>query len=117
MQDPTILTAMSSPATCRTLRDEACTCACWSRHRQHLGFTYRLNFRNAQLRVRLFLILVTFGILGFINVLDPFYASYPSRSIVVPRPLGVHRKFKQAFTVDCFDDIFLLMPLLAPAAS
>ena len=24
---------------------------------------------------------------------------------------------KQAFTVDCFDDIVLLMPLLAPAAS
>ena len=27
------------------------------------------------------------------------------------------RKLKQAFTVDCFDDIVLLMPLLAPAAS
>ena len=26
------------------------------------------------------------------------------------------RKLKQAFTVDCFDDIVLLMPLLAPAA-
>ena len=27
------------------------------------------------------------------------------------------RKLKQAFIVDCFDDIVLLMPLLAPPAS
>ena len=27
------------------------------------------------------------------------------------------RTLEQAFTVDCFDDIVLLMPLLAPAAS
>ena len=27
------------------------------------------------------------------------------------------RKLEQAFTVDCFDDIVLLMPLLAPAAA
>ena len=30
---------------------------------------------------------------------------------------GPKRKLEQAFTVDCFDDIVLLMPLLAPAAS
>ena len=27
------------------------------------------------------------------------------------------RKLEQAFTVDCFDDIDLFVPLLAPAAS
>ena len=30
---------------------------------------------------------------------------------------GVFRTLKPAFTVDCFDDIVLLMPMLAPAAS
>ena len=34
-------------------------------------------------------------------------------------PLGsmIYRKLEQALTVECFDDIVLFLPLLAPAAS
>ena len=35
----------------------------------------------------------------------------------MPKALWVRRKLEQAFTVDCFDDIVLLMPLLATAAA
>ena len=80
MQDPRIPTAMSSLAPYRTLRDRGCTCTCSSSHSQHLGFEDLLISRNAQLRVRvrLFLVQVTFDILGFVHVLNSFHAPYPA---------------------------------------
>ena len=36
---------------------------------------------------------------------------------VFPQLIKHDRKLEQAFTVKCFDDIVVLMPLLAPAAS
>ena len=60
----------------------------------------------------------------------PYYVSSPFSGVSVDVLVVLHRvagtqrlkisatrKLEQAFTVDCFDDIILLMPLLAPAAS
>ena len=60
----------------------------------------------------------------------PYYISSPFSGVSLDVLVVLHgvagtqklktcatRKIEQAFTVECFDDIFLFVPLLAPAAS